>query len=117
MRKNKFIYTLSAIAMACIVSFSGVGGSYIQARATSGAFDALWNTDVDAWTNIKKHLGLWSSACGVFYNPAQFILDAQDFYDYMVSDGYSEEEANECVHGGGGHVREGIGRDSDGNVT
>lgn len=122
MRKNKFIYTLSALMMACIISFSGVGGSYIQAKATSGAFDALWNTEATAIENIGRHMLLWAHAAGVFLSPSltsggMFLLNASDFYDFMISDGYSEEEANEVCHGGGGHVRDGISVDDDGNVT
>lgn len=117
MKKNKFIYSFSAVALACIISFCGVGGSYIQAHASSGAFDSLWNTDVSAWENIKKHIKLWASSVGCFANPTSFLLEADDFYNYMMSDGYTEEEANECVHGGGGHVRDGISVDDSGNVT
>ena len=122
MRKNKYIYTLSALMMACIISFSGVGGSYIQAKATSGAFDALWNTEATAIENIGRHMLLWAHAAGVFLSPSltsggMFLLNASDFYDFMISDGYSEEEANEVCHGGGGHVRDGISVDDDGNVT
>ena len=122
MKKNKFIYSLSVLALACVISFSGVGGSYIQARASSGAFDVLWNTDESAWNNIVRHMVLWGSAAGVVISPniltsMALAASATDFYNFMLADGYTEEEAEETVHGGGGHVRDGISVDDSGNVT
>ena len=122
MKKNKFIYSLSVLALACVISFSGVGGSYIQARASSGAFDVLWNTDDSAWNNIVHHMVLWGSVAGVAISPniltsMALAASATEFYNYMISDGYTEEEAEETVHGGGGHVRDGISVDESGNVT
>ena len=123
MRKNKFVYTLSALMMACIISFSGVGGSYIQAEATSvGITPGVWNDDVSAWENIRHYLELFAAAWGIYVSPnvstVLWGVDAHnDFYNFMVADDYTEEEAEECVHGGGGHVRDGISVDDAGNVT
>ena len=123
MRKNKFVYTLSALMMACIISFSGVGGSYIQAEATSvGITPGVWNDDVSAWENIRHYLELFAAAWDIYVSPnvstVLWGVDAHnDFYNFMVADDYTEEEAEECVHGGGGHVRDGISVDDDGNVT
>ena len=119
---KKLVYSLSALMMACIISFSGVGGSYIQAKASSGVFDALWNSEASAWENIAKHLSLFATVSGAFVEPTVMgeliaVGSAIEFYNYMISEGYTEEEANECVHGGGGHVRDGISMDENGNVT
>lgn len=108
--------------MACIISFSGVGGSYLQARAENIVVDALWNTEETAWSNISRYLHVFASAYGLYVSPsAQTALwgatAAADFLNFMISDGYTEEEANECVHGGGGHVRDGITQDENGNIT
>ena len=123
MRKNKFIYSLFAVALACIISFSGVGNSYIQVHATSvGIEKGVWNDDVSAWENIRQYIKLFASAYDIYVNPSwENILwgieSHNDFYNFMVSDGYTEEQAEETVHGGGGHVRDGISVDDDGNVT
>ena len=138
MRKNKFVYTLSALMMACIVSFSGIGNSYIQAHATSvGIEPGVWNDDASAWENIRQYLQLFASAIGVYVSPnistALWGADAcTDFYNFMISDGVSHDVAHgvfcDCddsshtsfsgqEHGGGGHVRDGISVDEDGNVT
>ena len=117
MKKNKFVYMLSALAMSLIISFSGVGGSYIQAKASSGVFDVLWNTNASAWENIYKHIQLWCHTIGVYPNFGQALINAEDFAEYMITEGYSEHEVNETVHGGGGHVRDGIRVDDDGNVS
>lgn len=128
---KKLLYTFSALMMSCIMSFSGIGGTYLQARASSGAFDSLWNTDASAWENIKKHINLWCAAAGAIINPVSFLITADDFYQYMVSDGHTEQEAHDVmcgcdgshescsgyVHGGGGFIRDGITRDEKGNVT
>ena len=122
MKKNKFLYMLSAFALACIISFSGVGGSYIQAKASSGITDVLWNDNATAWENISRHALLWANWAGAFIEPSLVgemfaVGNSAEFAAYMITEGYTEEEAEECVHGGGGHVRDGISMDEDGNVT
>ena len=113
---------LSAFALACIISFSGVGGSYIQAKASSGITDVLWNDNATAWENISRHALLWANWAGAFIEPSLVgemfaVGNSAEFAAYMITEGYTEEEAEECVHGGGGHVRDGISMDDDGNVT
>ena len=132
MKKNKFIYSFSAITLACIISFSGLGSTYIQAHATSvGIERPVWNDEESVWDNILMHLRLYMSFSGVFTNPSTVLFNAQDFYDFMISDGVSHDTAHgvfcDCdethtsfsgqEHGGGGHVRDGISMDEDGNVT
>ena len=106
--------------MAVTLSVSGVGNSYIKAEASSGLLDPLWNTNATTIENIKKHLELWAVCAGCFVSPSSIpgmITTAQDFYDFMINEGYPEDVANAVCHGGGGFVRDGINRDSDGNVT
>lgn len=131
--KNKFIYTLSALLMACIIAFSGLGGSYIQAQATSvGIKDTAWNSDASAWENILNYLNLFMAYQGVYINPVGSFLSAQNCYDFMIEDGVSHDVAHgvfcDCddsthtsftgqEHGGGGFVRDGITPTDDGGVT
>ena len=118
--KRKFIYFISAIIMAVTLSVSGVGNSYIKAEASSGLLDPLWNTNATTIENIKKHLELWAVCAGCFVSPSSIpgmITTAQDFYNFMINEGYPEDVANAVCHGGGGFVRDGINRDKDGNVT
>lgn len=120
--KRKITYSLSALLLAMIITISGVGNSYIKAEASSGVFDVLWNTDATVMENIGRHMLLWGNAAGCFVDPTllsagALLINVGQFYDWMISDGYSEEVANEVVHGGGGFVRDGITRDSAGNVT
>lgn len=120
--------------MACIISFSGVGGSYIQAHATSVGIPrpGAWNDDASVWENIYKYLSLYMSYMGVYVNPSGLKYTAQDFYDFMTSNDVSHDVAHgifcDCddsthtsfsgnEHGGGGFVRDGITQDEDGNVT
>lgn len=133
MKKNKFLYMLSAFALACIISFSGFGSTYIQANATSvGIERPVWNDEESVWDNILMHLRLYMSFSGVFTNPSAILFNAQDFYDFMISDGVSHDTAHgvfcDCddethtsfsgqEHGGGGFVCDGISVDDDGNVT
>lgn len=152
MKKNKFFYTLSAFMMACIISFSGVSGTYLQAHASNpGVTSILWNDDVSAWENIKKYLTVFTSAIGLYMKPnaingAATAQSVGDFFDYMISDNnWSKQESHDAlcgcgnvytscpafvsdgdvpsfdiikfVSGGGGHVRDGITQDEDGNVT
>ena len=121
MRKNKFIYTLSALMMACIIAFSGVGGSYIQAKAANGVPDVLWNDDVEAWENIVAYMDLFLSASGMIIAPNAFsaisaVSGAALFADFMLSDGYSQEQVDEVLDDGG-FIRDGVTQDDDGNVT
>lgn len=133
MKKNRFLYSLSAVALACIISFSGLGNTYIQAEATSvGIEKGIWNDDVSAWENIKQYFNVYSSIMGLFINPVQTYISQQSFYDYMISDGISHDNAHgvfcDCddashtsfsgnEHGGGGFVRDGVSVDDSGNVT
>ena len=134
MRKNKFIYTLPALMMACIISFSGASGSYMQVYATSVGIPrpSAWNDDVSVWENIRRYIDLYMAYQGVYINPANTLFTAQDFYDFMLNDGVSHDVAHgifcDCddsshtsfsgqEHGGGGFVRDGITQDDDGNVT
>ncbi len=102
MKKNKYIYTLSALMMACIISFSGVGGSYIQARASNSVLDSLWNHDVDPWENIKRHIRIWSNSLGVFFDPVNTVLNFTDFIEFMCSDGnMSKQSSHDALCGCG----------------
>ena len=120
--------------MACIIAFSGVGGSYIQVEATSVGIPRpnVWNDEVSVWENIKKHINLFMSYSGVYANPSSIAFTAQDFYDFMGDNGYTHEVAHgvfcDCEdsthtsfngqeHGGGGFIRDGVTQDDDGNVT
>ena len=120
--KRKFIYFITALVMAFTLSIGGVGNSYIKAEASSGVLDPLWNTDASNWDNISRYLLLFATVTGAYIEPTLqgeifAASQAADFLNFMLSDGYSEEEANAVIHGGGGFVRDGIRRDSDGNVT
>ena len=120
--KRKFIYFISAIIVAVTLSVSGVGNSYIKAEASSGLLDPLWNTEKSFAENIGRHMLLWANVAGVAVAPnlvtgGSLLINASDFYDFMVNDGYSSDVANAVCHGGGGFVRDGIRRDSDGNTT
>lgn len=137
MKKNKIIYTLSAVAMACIISFSGVGGSYIQARAQNIVADALWNTEESAWDNIMEYMFTFLAVSGAYIEPTLVgeiiaVDRVNNFFQFMLSDGYTAEQAHDVLcdcgdsthtsfsgneHGGGGFIRDGVTQDGDGNVT
>lgn len=120
--KNKFIYTFSALLLSCVIAFSGIGGSYIQARASSGVIDVLWNTDEPAWKNICQYIGLVGVWNGAIVEPTLLgemlaVKYSAEFIDYMVSDGYTEEVAEDTVNGSGGVIKDGISQDDNGNVV
>ena len=119
---KKFYTTFSALALACLISFSGIGGSYIQARAASGVSDILWNTEESVLANISNYILLFMGFSGVYLAPSVQTsllagLSASNFADFMLKDGYSQEQIDEVFRGGGGFVREGIEEDSDGSVS
>ena len=121
MRKNKFIYAISSLAMACMLSFSGIGGSYLQAQAGNGVTDILWNDNESVMSNLAQYCYLAVNALGLYTMPSTVTAamasgSALNFADYMLSDGYSQEEVN-AVMNGGGHVRTGVTRDDNGNIT
>lgn len=107
--------------MACIIAFSGVGGSYIQAKAANGVPDVLWNDDVEAWENIVAYMSLFLSASGMIIAPNAFsaisaVSGAALFSEFMLSDGYSQEQVDGVLDDGG-FIRDGVTQDDDGNVT
>lgn len=139
MRKHKFIYTLSALLMACIISLSGVGGTYLYARAENDLIDALWNTEASSEENIWKYIQLFSHFVGAFAEPTvmgeiKAGIFSGEFAAWMLTEGYTEDTVHDVMcgcggdhgshtdssgyeHGGGGFVRDGISVDDSGNLT
>lgn len=106
--KNKFIYTFSALLLSCVIAFSGVGGTYLQARASSpGIGNVLWNEDETAWENIKKYINLYLYSQGAYLAPNLFtsffaVDNISSFMDFMTADSkFTKQESHDALCGCG----------------
>lgn len=108
MRKHKLIYTVFVLLMICIIFFSGMGGTYLQVRASSpGLSSVLWNDDKSAWENIKHYMLVFMSGVGLYPSPSVSssliaATAAGNFLDFMISDNnWSNQEAHDALCGCG----------------